>query len=754
MLKRKMMRDIFNYKTQFISIFLMAFIGVFIFTGMHVDTDSFETSIDNYYEETNLADGWIYSNYLIDEFLYQVDVLGATTQMERQLVVESKAQLEGEPSITLHFVENNTISKFYVIEGDPLDINDSEGVWLDKSFAEARNLKIGDEISFESNGIVIKKIIRGLGYSPEYVYNVPMSTAPNYNSTGFAYMSYKAFPSEDIPYNVLLVKFEGKSSTFSKLLDYRLEGYYTTFLEKSHQHSVNIVSESITQHKSLSAIFPLIFIIISMLMLSTTIKRIISHQRIQIGILKANGFKNKTIAWHYILPGFLIVTLGSILGAIFGPIIIHMIANPSRIFTFKFPYWNFAGFLEAAILIPAIGIVTLFVSYFSIETLINEPPSTVIKPKAPKSSSLSFIEKLKIWKKLSFNFRWNYRIIKRNKFRTIMTIFGIIGCTVLLITGLGLYEKINESKDWYFNDVNHFDSKLIIDKDTNISQVNSIAEAVDGDLIMESSIQIFKNETKIGSLLILNDTDLITMTDDNHNKIEIADDEVSISRKMADILDIHVGDVIKCRVVGYDEPIEIKIDKIHSSPFSQGIVMSPTKLKELGLNYTPTSIITSQHINESYDGIAEIIYLNDLIVGWDEMEQTSMMIILLLLLFAIFLAVIILYNLNTLSFTEMENEISTLKVLGFKSKYLTKLFATQSIICMIIGFLIGIPISRLILSILMPAFGTNIYLVPSISPINLIISFMIILSVSIIMNLYFSRKIKNLDLADSLKALE
>lgn len=754
MLKRKMLRDIFNYKTQFISIFLMAFIGVFIFTGMHVDTNSFETSIDNYYEETNLADGWIYSNYLIDEFLYQVDVLGATTQMERQLVVESKAQLEGEPSITLHFVENNTISKFYVIEGEPLDINDSEGVWLDKSFADARNLKIGDKISFESNGIVIKKVIRGFGYSPEYVYNVPISTVPNYNSTGFAYMSYKAFPSEDIPYNVLLVKFEGKSSTFSKLLDYRLEGYYTTFLEKSHQHSVNIVSESITQHKSLSAIFPLIFIIISMLMLSTTIKRIISHQRIQIGILKANGFKNKTIAWHYILPGFLIVTLGSILGAILGPIIIHMIANPSRIFAFKYPYWNFSGFLEAAILIPIIGIVTLFISYFSIETLINEPPSTVIKPKAPKSSSLSFIEKLKIWKKLSFNFRWNYRVIKRNKFRTIMTIFGIIGCTVLLITGLGLYEKINESKDWYFNDVNHFDSKLIIDKDTNISQVNSIAEAVDGDLIMESSIQIFKNETKIGSLLILNDTDLITMTDDNHNKIEIADDEVSISQKMADILDIHVGDVIKCRVVGYDEPIEIKIDKIHSSPFSQGIVMSPNKLKELGLNYTPTSIITSQHVNESYDGIVEIIYLNDLIIGWDEMEQTSMMIIVILLLFAIFLAVIILYNLNTLSFTEMENEISTLKVLGFKSKYLTKLFATQSIICMIIGFLIGIPISQIILSILMPAFGTNIYLVPSISPINLIISFMIILSVSIIMNLYFSRKIKNLDLADSLKSLE
>ena len=139
-----MLRDIANYKVQFISIFLMAFIGVFVFSGMYVETNSFETSIDNYYEETNMADGWIYSNYLIDEFLRQVDLLGATTQMERQLVVDSQAQLDGKPDITLHFVENNTLSKFYLIEGEPFDINDSEGVWLDKSFADARNLKIGD----------------------------------------------------------------------------------------------------------------------------------------------------------------------------------------------------------------------------------------------------------------------------------------------------------------------------------------------------------------------------------------------------------------------------------------------------------------------------------------------------------------------------------------------------------------------------------------------------------------------------------
>ena len=117
MLKRKMLRDIAEYKVQFISIFLMAFLGILVFTGVYVDAVSFETTTNDYYNETNMADGWIYSEYLVDEFLEQVYLLGATTEMERQLVVDSQARMDYSPDVTLHFVENNTISKFYLIEG-------------------------------------------------------------------------------------------------------------------------------------------------------------------------------------------------------------------------------------------------------------------------------------------------------------------------------------------------------------------------------------------------------------------------------------------------------------------------------------------------------------------------------------------------------------------------------------------------------------------------------------------------------------
>ena len=70
MLFKKMLRDIRKHKTQFISIFLMAFLGVFVFAGVGGESVGLEVNSDNFYNETNLADGWIYSININDLFLY------------------------------------------------------------------------------------------------------------------------------------------------------------------------------------------------------------------------------------------------------------------------------------------------------------------------------------------------------------------------------------------------------------------------------------------------------------------------------------------------------------------------------------------------------------------------------------------------------------------------------------------------------------------------------------------------------------
>ena len=751
-----MMRDILKHKTQFISIFLMAFLGVFVFTGVSSEYMGNEAYINDYYEETNMADGWIYSPFLNDLFLYQVDVLGPTTQMERQLVVDSIADFENDPEITLHFVENNTISKFYLLEGKPLDINDSDGVWLDKNFADAKGLKIGDRISFESKGEKIDKEIKGLGYSPEYVYQPSSySVIPDHNKIGYAYMSYKAFPNDNISYNVLNVKFDGSPSTFSKLLDFRLNGYYSTFVQQSDHPSVHQFSETIANHKMMAGIFPVVFIIVTLLILLTTMTRIIMHQRTQIGILKANGFKNITIILHYISYGFWLVLLGSILGLFLGPRMIPPLFYPSMQESFALPSWGPGWDMSFIILIILMSIFSIAVSYYAVSIISNEKPSQAIKPKAPKVSTSGFVERLKIWKRLSFNSRWNYRDAKRNKVRSLMTIIGVMGCSALLIGAFGLYDGMNDVKTWEYGQINHYESKLIVDENASTSQIDAAVSAVNGDKIMEDSIEIESDNTKkLGSLLVLNGTDLITPTDKVKNKIEIGNDEVSISQKMANMLNVSIGDTVKWHIMGSDKWVETKIDGIHADPISQGFIMSPNKLEGLGLNYTPTSVITSEHVNETYDGIKTFTTLEDIENNWDKLSEAVWLIIYVLSFFACILAAIVLYNLGLLSFTEIEREIATLKVLGFKTRDLRRLLLTQNLVFTTIGFILGIPLGLYVLDLMWSSSETSFYVIPSLTITNLLLSAVITFSLSIFVNLLFSKRIKNLDMVESLKSGE
>ena len=727
-----------------------------MFAGVGGESVGLEVNSNNFYEDTNLADGWIYSLNISDLFLDQVNCLGATTQMERQVVVDSVGDFDNDSDITLHFVENNTISKFFLVEGEELNIDDAGGVWLDKSFADAKGLKVKDNITFEFENYTIKKEIKGIGYSPEYVYHASSaSIIPDFNKIGFAYLSYKAFPTDTVPYNVLNVKFDGDSKSYGELLDYHMGGYYSSFVERSEHSSVSQFADEMDQHKMMGDIFPVVFILIAMLILLTTMRRIITHQRTQIGILKACGFKNSSIILHYLSYGFWLVLTGSILGLILGPMILPQLFYPSMSATYKLPSWNSAWSMSFLYVAALMVIMSLAVSYFSVKGISDEKPADTIRPKVPKVSSSGFIEKLGLWKHFSFNIRWNYRDAKRNKFRALMTIVGVMGCSALLVCAFGMYDGMNDLKEWEYTQINHYDSKLVIEEDTAQSQIDDIADKVNGDEIMEGAIEIESDSAKkSGSLLVLNETDLITPTDYDRNHVEIKDNEVSISEKMAKMLDVDVGDTVKWHIMGSDKWVDTKIDKIHADPISQGFIMSSDKLDDLDLNYTPTSIITSEHVTKDYDGVKAANSMNNMTSSWDELTESMWLLIYILIFFAGLLAIVVLYNLGLLSFTEIEREIATLKVLGFKTGALRKLLLTQNLWFTAIGFVLGLPVGYYILAIMWESSGDSFYILPSISPTNFLLTLAITFALSIMVNLMFTRKIKKLDMVESLKGVE
>ena len=750
-LSKKMLRDIKINKTQFIAIFLMAFLGVFAFCGIYGEYYGLEQTSSEYYAQTNMADAWIYNTDFDDASLDKVTEF--STEADRQLVVQSVADMENNPDITLHFIENGTISKFYTADGDDFDASDDSGVWLDKRFADARNLEVGDNITFEFDNLEINKKIKGIGYSPEYIYeSSPNSLVPDFSQIGFAYLSSKAYP-EDLEYNRLLVKYDQSDSDFKEKLDDSIE--YLSLTKKEDQISVAKFADEMAQHKMIGDVFPIVFILVTFLTLLTTMSRIVAHQRTQIGILKAVGFKDMTIILHYLSYAFWPVLAGAILGLVTGPAIIPQMFYPTMAKNYSMPSWH-PGFDISFVYIAVLMVVlSVLVTYLSCRRISKENPANTLRPKAPNVSSKSLIEKSKIWNQLSFNLRWNWRDARRNKFRAFMAIVGVMGCVALLIAAFGMNDSMDELKTWEYDNISHFESKLLLSSSADPMEVYYILNETNGSFIMQQSIEIKANgvEDTVG-LLVSNNTDLISYTDKNKNPIEIGEGNVSISEKTAENFNLSVGDKIKWHIVGSDEWVTSKIDQIHAEPVSQGLIMSPDTLEDQGLNFTPTNILTQEKFGEKFDSIKSTTSIEKLEKSWDLVTKAVIMMVYVVTVVAVALAILVLYNLGILSFTEMEREIATLKVLGFKTNDLRKLLLTQNIIFTSIGFILGIPLGFYFMTLMMDAAGDSLYYVPSLTWGNILLTAFITFTISIGVNLLFSDKINDLNMVEALKDVE
>lgn len=750
-LSKKMLRDIKFNKSQFIAIFLMAFLGIFAFCGICSEYYGLEQTSSDFYNETNLADGWIHKTSFNKSDFEKINDIAY--QSERQAVVQSIGGFDNNPDITLHFLENNDISKFYVSQGKDIDIDDESGVWLDKRFADAKELKVGDNISFEFDGKTIEKEIKGIGYSPEYVYeSSPTSITPNFGDLGFAYLSYKAYPS-DIKYDTVLVKYNQSDAVFKEKLDDSVS--YLSFTKQKDHVSVSQFGEEMAQHKMMGDIFPILFIIITFLTLLTTMTRIVSYQRTQIGILKAVGFKDSVIILHFISYGFFPVLTGSILGMIAGPIIIPQMFYPTMSSRYTLPEWNPGFDMSFIYVVVLLVLSSVLVTYLTCRSISKENPANTLRPKPPKLSSTNLIEKTKFWKHLSFNIRWNWRDAKRNRFRALMAIIGVMGCVALLIAAFGMNDSMNDLRTWEYEDINHFESKLVISNNASAGELYYIANETNGSFIMQMPIEIKSEDMEDRALvLVSNNTDLISYTDSNRNPIEIKEGDVSISVKLAEEFNLSIGDKIKWHIVGSDVWVKSEIGQIHAEPISQGLIMSPDTIEDEGLNFTPTSIVTSEKFGENFDSIKSVTRLDSLKENWNEMTASVMMMVYVVTIVAALLAILVLYNLEILSFTEMEREIATLKVLGFKTNFLRKLLLTQNILFTAIGFILGIPLGFYFMTLMMDAAGDSLYYVPSLTWGNIILSAAITFSISIIVNLMFSDKIRSLNMVEALKDVE
>ena len=744
MLFKKMLRDFKDHKIQFLSIFLMALIGVYGFTGISGEVVGLVDVSTHYYEDTNLADGWVYGEDLDNETFSDIRNMDEIKDAQREMVVNTVANYSSDPDITLHIVEGKQkISKFHLFKGTDFDENDKEGIWIDKRFADGRNLDIGDKISLKFDGKKVSKTIKGIMYSPEYVYYIQEgSLLPDFSQVGYAYMPSKG-ADFDIEYNTITLDAydELEEKDFKSKLEETLgQKAYVQFLPRENNVGVKTLQDEIDQHQMFSAIFPSIFVLVSILTLVTTMSRVISAQRIQIGTLKAMGFGNKSIILHYLSYGFVLSLAGSIIGLVLGPMTIPYLFYPTMSSTYSLPHWGPSWDISFFAVAGIIVLFSVLASFISVKGISDENPAETIRPKAPKIVSSGFIERTKFWKKFSFNERWNYRDAKRNKIRAIMSVFGVFACALLVMSAFGMCDSINDVEDWQYDQIYNFNSKLIFEG------------------IMEETIELkYKGSKKAGTLTVMNHTELYRITDGNRNYIQLDPDGIAISDKMAEVLGVKVGDKVRWHVAGNPKWIDSEITETYSIPFGQGMVMSPKVFDKEGgddYNYSTNVVLTKKNVNRNYTGVNSITTREDIRKGWDTMTEALNIMVSVLTAFAVVLAVVVLYNLGLLSFTEIQRELATLKVLGFNSKSLRRLLLTQNLWFSTIGFLLAIPGAYILMGIMMGSTGDDYSFPINIYLWNFVVSFIITFGLSVLVNLAFSFKIKKVNMVESLKSNE
>ena len=757
-----MLRDFKDHKAQFLSIFLMALIGVFAFTGISGEVVGMVDVSNSYYENTNLADGWIYGEEISDDVFSDIKSMEEIKDAQREMVVDTVANYSSDPEITLHVVEGNqNISKFYLFKGKDFDPNDEEGIWIDKRFADGRKLDIGDKITLKFDGNKVSKTVRGIMYSPEYVYYIQEgSLLPDFSQVGFAYIPSKG-ADFDIVYNTIALDGyeELDEKDFKSALEDKLgQKAYVQYVDRDNNVGIKTLQDEISQHQMFSGIFPAIFVLVSLLTLVTTMSRVISAQRMQIGTLKAMGYSNKSIILHYLSYGFVLSLSGSVIGLVVGPLTIPYLFYPTMSSTYSLPRWGPSWDISFFAVAGLMVVSSVLISYISVKGISDENPSETIRPKAPKLVSSGLIERTKIWERFSFNERWNYRDAKRNKTRAIMSVFGVFACALLVMSAFGMVDSINDVEDWQYNQIYNFNSKLLLEENITDSQLDHILDETGGEGIREEAIELkYKGIKKTGTLTVMNDSEYYKVTDANRNYMHLDPDGIAISDKMAEVLGLKVGDKVRWHVAGNPKWIDSEITETYSIPFGQGLILSPEVFDEIGgddYNYSTNVVLTKKNVKENYTGVSSITTSEDIRKGWNTMTEALDLMVSVLTTFAIVLAVVVLYNLGLLSFTEIQRELATLKVLGFNSKSLRRLLLTQNLWFSTIGFILAIPGAYVLMGIMMGSTGDEYCFPINIYLWNFIVSFLITFGLSVLVNLAFSRKIKKVNMVESLKSNE
>lgn len=520
--------------------------------------------------------------------------------------------------------------------------------------------------------------------------------------------------------------------------------------------------------RGIANVFPVFFFLVAALVCITTMTRMMEEQRTQIGVLKALGYSAGAITCKYIIYSGSAAMIGAVSGFAIGTWVF-----PEVIWiTYKMMYdmgslhYIFDGSL-AVISILVAFLCSVGTTFLSCYQELKEMAAALMRPKAPKAGKRVLLEKVSfIWNRLKFLDKVSVRNLFRYKKRFFMMIIGISGCTALLVTGMGIKDSIANIADTQFEEIFIYDMSVGINEEP--VEVPGMKDYLP---VSEKNIDMKVNDkTKSVSLIVPFSEDAFSDYVDLHTKkggktAFPEEMEAAISSKLAEDYNIQIGDTVILQNSNLTGG-RVTVSGIYQNYFNHFVLITKeTYAKLFGKepDYNEMYVNIEEEADEhevaanlmKEPGVGAIAVNSDIKQSVDDMMKSLNYVVLLVIVCAAMLAFIVIYNLNNINITERMREIATIKVLGFYKGETNSYIFRENIVLTLMGGLVGMILGHFLHAFVMSQIHIDaVSFDVHVTLFSYLLSMLLTLLFNQIVNLFMSRKLERIDMAESLKSVD
>ena len=532
---------------------------------------------------------------------------------------------------------------------------------------------------------------------------------------------------------------------------------------------------------NLANVFPVIFFLVAALACLTTMTRMVEEQRTQIGSLKAMGFSRLAISKKYIGYAFSASLVGGILGLALGCTLIPLVIANAFNIMYAIPALEFKPQTDLYFLcvLAAVVCTTGAALWACLSTLIDTP-ANLMRPRAPKAGRRVLLERVGfIWRRLTFTWKVTMRNLFRYQRRFWMTVIGIGGCTALIVAGFGLHESIFSILNEQFDHVFLYDATLGVDADVEEETLSAVERYLADSPWVEDYLPASATMLEVSStgpaqnatMFAVDDLDRFTQfiqlghrLDDE--SVTLPDNGVVITEKLAELLEVSIGDTI---VLDGDKRVEAAVSDIAENYVSHYVYASEAcyrslfgeepERNEMLLRYTgeageeESDIVSSDLM--AMDGVDSYSYIATLRDNFTDSMEAIDYAVVIIITAAAALAFVVLYNLTNINITERTRELATLKVLGFFDREVTAYVYRENLFLTLFGIVLGLVMGRFLHAWMVLTVEVELVMFGRTAPpYAYVLAAVLTVVFSVAVNVAAHFKLKKVDMVESLKTVE